>query len=175
MSGGWREAQDRIVNLPDDEPAIFRRYIYLLYTGALAVVPDLVPEKYSGHDEHINLTRLYVLAEKLRDIDSKNCVIQACVVRWQQLHNGGRRYAPGETVIGLIYHGTPAGSQFRKLLVDVYTYRARSKWLRDAEMVWPSDFLSELALNLLDQRVTPMSDWIADPLAYVEASENSAS
>jgi hypothetical protein len=43
----------------------------------------------------------------------------------------------------------------RKLLVDIYTYQTNAVWLTRDEEELPSDFLLELALQLLTKRTKP--------------------
>ncbi|KAH7095174.1 hypothetical protein FB567DRAFT_575012 [Paraphoma chrysanthemicola] len=109
MSGDWKEAQTRIVKLPDDEPDIFKRYIHLLYTNDLVVSPATPSEEDPNSEDGSILAKLYILAEKLRDIKAKNAVVQACVVSWRRTCSDGQTYAPGRHVIGLIYDGTRTG------------------------------------------------------------------
>lgn len=78
ITGDWKEAQDRVVKLPEDELTTFQHYVHLLYTGKLGVVPESGPAPYDGGEEKIRLAKLYVLAEKLQDVDTKNLVETLC-------------------------------------------------------------------------------------------------
>jgi hypothetical protein len=62
MSGDWKEAKERLVKLPDQEPETFKRYLRLLNTNHMAVIPDPLPKNYAGDEEKMALAKLYVLA-----------------------------------------------------------------------------------------------------------------
>jgi hypothetical protein len=72
MSGDWKEAQDRIVKLPEDDSDTFKCYVHLLYTNTLSVIPDPLPPNYQVFQEQQDLAKLYVLVEKLQDTGTKN-------------------------------------------------------------------------------------------------------
>jgi hypothetical protein len=172
MSGDWKEAQDRLVKLPDDNPAIFQLYVHLLYTNMLAVVPDPLPPNYTGSNEHVKLAKLYVLAEKLQDIDTKNTVLEAMLLATRQTRSDGKCYYPGNGPICLIYAGTVPGSPMRKLLVDFYTYQAEANWLSESDETWPTEFTHELAIKLLDKREAPIDPTrTGDASRYMEVKD----
>jgi hypothetical protein len=155
LSGNCKEAEDRQVNLPEDDPDTFKAYVYHLYTNVLAVLPEPVPKDYTGKEEQMALAKVYVLAEKLQDHSTKDAVVQAMLHSALQTRPDGSTYAGGLAEVRIIYDGTPPGSPMRKLLVDLYTYRARSKWLKKDNEGIPSEFLHELAMQLLDKRLCP--------------------
>lgn len=39
LSGEWKEATERVVNLPEEKPWIFAIYTHVLYTGTVATKP----------------------------------------------------------------------------------------------------------------------------------------
>jgi hypothetical protein len=154
MSRKSKEAEDRLVRLPEYDPETFKLYIHLLYTGILAVVPDPVPDVYFGSLESVALARLYVLAENMQDTDAKDAVVEATLGASRVPGSNGY-CVPGRESIIIIYAGTLKGSPMRKLLVDFYTFRARSTWI-DGDVHWPNDFMRDLTLSLLDKRPIPM-------------------
>jgi hypothetical protein len=165
MSGNWQEAKDRLVKLPEDDPAIFQLYVHLLYTNMLAVIPNPGLAKDDSMEEVSRLAKLYVLAEKLQDIETKDLVVEAMLLGSREIRKDGQCYAPGPEAVGAIYAGTMPGSPMRRLYVDIYTYRANSIWLSKNSGDWPSEFVHELALELLDKRKTS-----ADPTKTADLS-----
>jgi hypothetical protein len=109
------------------EPETFKRYLHLLYTNDMAVVPDPLPKNYAGDEEKIALAKLYVFAEKLQDCSTKDAVVKAMFHSSYLVRSNGIIYATGGLpVIRFIYAGTISGSQMRRLLVDMHTYCAPS-------------------------------------------------
>jgi hypothetical protein len=72
LNGNWVEAIERAVNLPEDDPQTFKTYVHLLYTGDFATESDPNLGIDESHDKLLSLAKLYVLAEKLQDIETKN-------------------------------------------------------------------------------------------------------
>lgn len=80
MSGSWNEAETCVINLPDDKQEVFAVYINYVYTGHLSIATETEKETleldsldladYLG-SEYLLLFRVFVLAEKLQDVDTK--------------------------------------------------------------------------------------------------------
>ncbi|PVH96593.1 hypothetical protein DM02DRAFT_569316, partial [Periconia macrospinosa] len=78
MNGNWAESTDRIVKLPEDRVEIFETYLNLIYTGKIPTELHAVPPTLDQMlSEYECLFRLYILAEKLQDIDAKNAAIES--------------------------------------------------------------------------------------------------
>lgn len=158
LSGSWLESKERVVKLPEDDPTTFHVYVHLLYTNEIAILPDPNPKTFwTDGARNIRLAKLYVLAEKLHDIETKNHVLEAVIAG--DLGEGayiGMDY-PRRLFVKIIYDGTAAGSLARKLIVDVYARQMTSismgiispRYLKE----WPKEFLDELLLEVLDRRV----------------------
>ncbi|KAF2129932.1 hypothetical protein P153DRAFT_356604 [Dothidotthia symphoricarpi CBS 119687] len=151
LSGGWKEAEERIVRLPEDDTDTFILYLHYLYKSELPIEPDPVPSGYSGVEEYIKLAKLYVFAEKMQDIPCKNAIIKALVSRIYMKRDSGRWYAFSTFSTRVIYKGTLPGSPARRLLVDVFTYNAEDSWIAGSS-AWPEEFVRELAISLLGFR-----------------------
>mgnify|MGYP004501698255 CR=1 FL=1 len=147
FSGPWREAHDRTVQLPDDDPETFELYLHHIYTGNLAVLPDGIAEDRTDESERLALAKIYVFAEKVQDPKTKNTVLKAiisgtCIELSTEEYN---RCLPPPSVVKVIYDGTAEGSLARKLLGGMYTgvYDVASRAdFRDTQ--WPREFLDEL-------------------------------
>jgi hypothetical protein len=149
-SGNSKEVQEKTVNLPEDDPTIFALYEQLLYSGCLpsesetSAVDDIVKE-------YATLCSLYVLSSKLQDVDSKRVAIDALLGMSRAMMSNGQRTCPLLQHVEIIYYGTHGPCAARRLMVDIYTYRASEDWL---EKEFPPDFVFDLAKNVLSKRCT---------------------
>jgi hypothetical protein len=57
------------------------------------------------------------------DTSFQNKIIDAIVSRVDKA-----KKHPGNKVVKVIYGGTPSGSPARRLLIDMWAYRAKGKW-----------------------------------------------
>ncbi|KAI8939430.1 hypothetical protein NX059_003210 [Plenodomus lindquistii] len=121
MSAGWKEAEEKVVRLPNDDPGVVALYEQLVYTGRIPIF-DTDAERLSiwaeglmcGDQslcqyEYTSLSKLYVLADKLHDIGAKNIVIRAMIEKIMyeesvRLNQG--IHLPGTDAIKIIYEGT---------------------------------------------------------------------
>ncbi|KAF2033226.1 hypothetical protein EK21DRAFT_45165, partial [Setomelanomma holmii] len=79
MNEPWLEAEQRKVTLPKEEPDTFAVYMGLLYTYKVPIKgPASTPEAYA---EYTILAQLYVLAEMLIDVKTKDIVLPASTAR----------------------------------------------------------------------------------------------
>jgi hypothetical protein len=156
-NGKWAESDERLVTLPDDRPEIFRLYVNILYTTEVAT---------KGHEEWESLCRLYILAEKLQDVVTKNRLTDA--ICWFltseaapiRKDTGGNliypRYQPSAQSIEELYARTPEASPLRRLVIDYYTENANHTWLEEGRAVLPADFLCDLAVVVL-RKIAPVN------------------
>ena len=162
LQGTWTEAQDKIVKLPEDEEKTFELYLELLYTGDLPILCNKSPQA-------TRLAKVYVLAEKIVDIESKNTIVQAILARAAE-----SKYPPCTTAVRLIYEGTPDSCPARRLFLDLWLEKETPTWFdKDFEDL-PKDFLVELARGLLvsrrDKEQNP-SRVVERPDLYLENEE----
>ncbi|KAI4655937.1 hypothetical protein J4E93_000653 [Alternaria ventricosa] len=148
MNGNWTESKERIVRLPEDDPAAFEVYINLVYTGLLLTknTDEKRTEDTIG-DELDKLCKLYVLGEKLQDKAAKNSALQALLVVSQEQDTEGRMYVPRNNAVYDMYHGTCSGSLGRRLVVDIWT-TIDTEHISDGATELPKEFLVELAVAL---------------------------
>ncbi|KAF3005142.1 hypothetical protein E8E13_010416 [Curvularia kusanoi] len=146
LSGTWKEAEEHVIKLPEDDSDTFDLYLQCLYSQELSVVPDPVPEDYCGTDEHDDLAKLYVFAEKIQDIRTKNVVIQAFLKNVWKMQLDDNWHYPDEETIKIIYDRTPPGCPMRRLLVDIYAHATGS--VPEWDVTYPSKFLEDLVTEL---------------------------
>jgi hypothetical protein len=121
LRGPWKEAQERIINLPEDDSVVFSVYQQWLYGGLIHTCRDT---SFSGaDDEYETLAKAYILGEKLMDHDFKDAVTDAIVEKLRSL----RRFDTSLT--NLVFSNTPSGSPLRRLWMDAYYHFGSSAWL----------------------------------------------
>jgi len=154
LQHNFKESQERLVKLPEDEPAVFELYMQWLYTAQ--IFPHLLHASTQcledtcklGSPLYIALAKAYVLGETLQDDHFKDTILDAIISLFVQ---PARVWAPEATSI--IYAGTAPGSSARKLMVDLYTYSSRSAWFSEhAQQHHPEDFLHDLCLSWAKQK-----------------------
>lgn len=142
MNGNWKESEDGVVNLPEADPDIFSLYVEVLYSGRLQGVCNTKIYDYS------TFARLYVLAEKLMDINMKNKALEFILLQSRVI--GCESDVPGSSAIEIIYQGTTGDCPARKMMVDFYVGRARP----DMENVWSSmpAFANDLIRGFIERK-----------------------
>lgn len=146
MNGNWKESDSRSVKLPKDDPATFGIYVNLLYTKQIPTKPTFANSRRVML-EYIHLARLYVLCEKLQDIEGKNSTIHAMLSTSRDNISVLRPNA-----IKTIYEGTPESSPARKMLLDMYVEYGNNMSLHGGRGNYPKQFLFDLAVQLLQSR-----------------------
>lgn len=120
------------------------------------------------HEAH-SLCDLYVLAEKLQDVVTKNAVVDAIIEISLRTYPDGMIYEPGVFAVNTIYKGTPGPNPCRRALVDLYCYRYYGKdehWLL-APDVWPKDFFIDM-MKILIKYTKPSENPLMDRSRYHE-------
>ena len=157
IGGDWKEAQDKSVDLSEDDPTIFSLYVQLLYKGT-------IPTKRPGGgskdkfwlEEYAVLARLYILAEMLMDTATKNTVLDAILSKRRETATDGLRYVPSIACVKIIYEGTSPQSPARRLMVNSWTEITNgSVAITSSTEDIPKDFLYDLSVSLLDHRPAP--------------------
>ncbi|KAI9699791.1 MAG: vesicle coat component [Candelina mexicana] len=105
LGGDFKEAQDKAISYPDEDPAVFGLFISWLYCGTLQVPMDKCTLTH--------YFKLYVLADKFSIEALKNLTIDA--IREHYRLSGC--YA-GASRIEYIYSNTASRDPMRKFLVD---------------------------------------------------------
>ena len=142
MNNEWTEGRESTVRFPSDSAETFEYYLGVLYCNA---VPNI-----SGATEGITfrvLVNLYVLAEKLVDIKTKNIVVEAILGRLKEF-----KWPLADVIRGL-YEGTPSGSPARRLLADRFAEVGDvEKHLSLGSTVLPQDFWIDITKALTAYR-----------------------
>jgi hypothetical protein len=123
LRGVWKEAQERTIKLPEDDPEVFSVYQQWLYDRLIHTSSgNLFPQT---DDEYEALVKAYILGEKLLDTDFKDAIIDAIVDKFRSQCC----FDTGLTT--LVFNETPSGSPLRRLWMDAYYHFGTSEWLED--------------------------------------------
>lgn len=131
LSQDWKEAQEKVVRLPDDRPDIVKLYIKWLYSGKLLVkwTTELQEfERHIGPLEYYTLACLYIFGEKCCDVTFKNAVVASFVGR-MDTKIGDTCWYPVGKAVDIIYNGTTAASPMRQLLIDTHLWLGHAPWI----------------------------------------------
>lgn len=124
----WLEGQTRTIKLYEETPELMAHYLNWIYSSELPTKDcsrlHLESAKIAAHDL---LAELYVLGERRLDSDFRNAITAEFIRLTPILHvtpgcQPSRRVRP----VNAIYHGTPAGSPARRLLVHLHASHARN-------------------------------------------------
>ena len=121
LRGEWKEAQERTIPLPEDDPDVFSVYQQWLYG-------NLICTRYNNtvsqtDDEYESLVKAYILGEKIMDQDFKDSIADAIVEKARCVH----RFDTSLT--SLVFDNTPPASPLRRLWLDIYFHFGSFEWL----------------------------------------------
>jgi hypothetical protein len=126
----WKESETRIIEIPQDEPENFAVYINYVYTGQLptAAKSDQEIEALESGEaikeiaaEYGMLFRVYVLADKLQDFETKNTIMVTAFAISHLRDETERWTAPSSLTVNIIYNGTLPNSPARRFVTDLWT------------------------------------------------------
>lgn len=157
VQGGWKESEERLVQLKSDSPDVFSVYLHWLYYHTLPVQID--EPGLAGNAEYMQLANAFILGDMLQDGSFQDAVMDAMMDKTVSEAADGRKWYPVGPVIRLIYENTLGSSKARLFLVDMYTFYGHGFWLLDwaVQEDLPKEFLLDLAVSLLDKRPRPQS------------------
>ena len=162
LTGAWIESQEKKVELPEDDPAIFTLYLERLYTGYIPIAKErrsddqvLMETSFDAEEEYLTLGKLYVLAEKLVDATTKDNILDAFLARSQEPADDGSLHFPDPDCVAIVYAGTLENDPARALLVKFYTDEGNKKWLKNQKDLLSKDFLYDLCVSMLEKRPYP--------------------
>ena len=139
LDGKFREAEEKSIEMPEDNPEIFNYFQFWIYGGSILETH----ETEKDIDDSI-LVKLWVFAEARGIFELQNAAMTLLIARIDSL-----RRTPTEQ-ISYIYEHTSEKSALRRMVVDVSAYRGElSSWFETSERSkFPIDFLFELITKL---------------------------
>ena len=168
LSNDWKEAKERTIPLPEDEPDTFQLYQEWVYTGL--VFSENVANTEKDSKEYERLVSAYILSDRLLDSTFKDVVVD-CIIH--KLCNS-ELFSPRLT--NLVYDNNPAGSTLRRLWQDIYVWSGSPNWLEEktvGDEVHP-EFLLDLSKSQMSfwpgQR-PPAAPYIQNPCLYHEHAD----
>lgn len=146
LRGEWKEANDRTIPLPDDEPQVFSLYQEWLYSGLIYTRPSQLLPK--DDDEFALLTQAFILGDKLMDLDFKDSIVDAITEKLR------KEQTFDTSLTNLVWENTPDGSPLRRLWMDVYFYFGSAEWLDSKLMGEPvsSEFMVDFSRYQMQNR-----------------------
>lgn len=143
----WRTDPLKPIDLSDEKPPFFEKYIQWLYTNT-------VPPNAAATDPYKYLALMYVLGEKIMDQAFQDAIL-ATMIEHCAAAPSQHKY-PCLDAINVIYDGTTDTSPARRLVVDFWAYNMTPNW-RVGEVVLLAHlgFLQDLLPALLGKRGMP--------------------
>lgn len=148
MAGEWKEAQDGIIPLPDDEPDVVALHIHWLYSSRILCRPVATTGDARIKEMEL-LVNAFVYGEKIQDGDFKDAVIDAAIKSTLEKDVDGVAWFPGVGTVNNAYDGTPQDSPLRRLVVDFWARRGEKDWNRQG---LNTEFLNDLVAELFAYR-----------------------
>lgn len=154
LVGEWKEAQERTIPLPEDDPNVFSVYQHYLYSGLVHTrYNNTLSKKDDGtlskkDDEYRMLVQAYILGEKIMDQDFKDSVTDAIIEKLRSV----RRFDTSLT--SLVFDNTPSTSPLRRLWMDAYYHFGSSEWLDAGACSSPinGEFLADFSRHQMRSR-----------------------
>ena len=79
LNGSWQESDTKVIPLGDVAPEFFDVYLNLLYFNRLPIIAEQGEQENTGQFE--DLITVYILADRLMDLVTKNLIIDAMICR----------------------------------------------------------------------------------------------
>lgn len=140
----FKEAEEKVVRLPETRPSVFEDYLHWIYTGTITAIENNPDNSLL---QNRCLTRLYLAADKLDDILLRNAAIDSLLT----LFSCGQLKV-NSSLFSETYEGTTENSPLRRLLVDIYLSTSNTAdWVqREAEHL-PRQFLVDLVCGRMEK------------------------
>jgi hypothetical protein len=145
LTGDWKEGEENIVWLPEQDVGSFAKYTHWAYTGSISL-----PEKGVVHAEvpaslthwSMIMCKLAILADYLGDGELHDNIVTHLI----SVVNGGRgeNYIDAETT-SYVIENTTETSKFRRLVFDIWTTTMDASVLEAQWQKYPAELLYELA------------------------------
>jgi hypothetical protein len=121
LSGCWSDPDYKIVDISKFDPTIHpkysQRYLEAVYTKEYTDDQFILSDPCA---HLINLCVVYVIAEAMLDVQTRNVIVRALYEFTINLHDKGYYY-PNVRCIDIIYNGTASSSNpMRRLIVDMW-------------------------------------------------------
>lgn len=142
----WKEGQTKVVELPEVEHEAFAVYVHWVYTREIDMT--IMTERANTYvaPSFLNLTKMWLLADMLRDVHLCNCVNDGIIKTDVAIRTPGLNMAS----LGYIMEHTPQESTIRRLYIDMHLASLTRAWVRKNKDEIPRTILVEFALKYAD-------------------------
>lgn len=171
-SGGFKEAQEKVVRLPDIDVETFKLYAHWLYTGMVGPLaePEVMAEDSFGRIRFERAAKLYIAGDVLDDLRLRNAATDSFVQVSELI-----TFVPSPYVISLAYYTTLQDSKIRTLLVDEYLgleTPTHADWLKEVSDDLPKAFLVDLhCAKIKNPRIMKKAPYEQDQCRYHEHND----
>lgn len=149
FTGNFKEAEDRSVTLPEDEPLTFEVFVHWMHNKAMPSTKNAHTELLDewtwkddegGERKTENLIKLYVFGDKYSVADLKIDTMNEFLDHMENNFTG----LPSYSQIKFAYYNLPAESPFLRYLVESYCHYAdATDWKKNARKL-PAAFLTRV-------------------------------
>ncbi|CAA9962064.1 BTB domain containing protein [Pyrenophora teres f. maculata] len=181
LNGSWEEAETRVINLLNDKPDIVAFYVNFVYTGQLSTgfknEEELQNPTSSTFPTYIEaeykiIFDIYILAEKLQDVNAKNAVLEVVLLVSGIADNEDYCYKPSTKTVNTLSEGTPPHSPVRKPIADAWA-ELDVKQLCESYHSMHKDFREDVVQCFSKFFQKPLGNTVAEKgvTAYLEAEK----
>lgn len=145
LNGTWKEATERRVELPEDDPDVFTIYVSWLYWNQIPTIPTC--ESGQDDSEFLHLIQTYIFGDKIQDMAFQNTIVDAIIEKNRDSVRQGlpsKQSIPSPACVRLAYDNTLSGSPLRRLLVDLWALTEGGKVDKET----PRRFLEDLIIKI---------------------------
>ena len=118
-----------MIKLPKEDPEVMAHYMTFVYHSKLPFEGVIPKERGHFGARFMILIDLYVCGERFVHHVIQNAVIKELLRLTHVRCTKGLRWFPSDTHVAAIYQGTPVGSPFRRLIVDMHVVHGSEDWL----------------------------------------------
>jgi hypothetical protein len=144
FQGPFKEAETKVMELPDDEPETFARF--KAWVRLARTKPDCVAiadTEVKNHMKILDLAKLWVFAEKVRVPILQNTVMSYIVDRYKDYN--GRNIALD--TFNYVFDNTTEHSQLRRVFVDFVVHNMDREWYDEHKGGLHVEFIEDLCLS----------------------------
>lgn len=144
-TGPWKEAEENLVRLPEDDIEAFEDFVHWLYRTSVS----FGLEEDSDGDDFFRPVMAYILGDKLQATRFMNDTMTKVIKEIE-----GWSLGPSRDVVHYIYNHTPESSKLRLLVRDYFVWEGKAEfraWAEDndEQILEIPEFLRDVALGMV--------------------------
>lgn len=145
LNGEFKEAKSQIIELPEEDPAVFEHFQLWIYSGFILEAKEPVKDV-----EWDILLGLYLFGEMIAVMELQNAVLDQFIFK-----EISSKEVP-TYLLHRVYDNTQEGCSLRRLMVDFFTYGIklnRRTWCANDEKKarFPKEYLFDLIVLLYEK------------------------